>query len=602
MSQQITQYLKRMNITQRFYLGFATMLGALLVMGIIYSISFFHNRYFFNDQITQAQVLKTNLSEITQVNTKTIQNFEILQQQASKVGVLYEDLANLRNIRNEIASLNFKPSQQRKLDRLVGELLAWQNTQAGKHPFIAPYAGQFTILSELLRTNPSEDVVRDIGLVIEDITGKITEETLAFSTKTQETMGSVKANLTQLNTNLSTQGETLHQTVQSLMGLGETNYTHAIYLLIASIVFALTLAFMALMVKLIVTDTRKMRTYFQQVIHDDQHIDLRGRMVIDAQSKDEMDCIGKVIGTVFQSVERTILEVSNIGYGAQHAAKSLQKTSQTLMGTILAQESSIDTMREPIAKLKQTLTNAQGMSEQTRDALRQNISVMEQFIQGIETLHQNVQQSKEEQIDVNSHMQELFTQVQEMKSVLNIIDDIADQTNLLALNAAIEAARAGEYGKGFSVVADEVRKLAEKTQNSLGNIDVIVKQMVESVRKNSTKLGHVTLLMDTTALHMNDLGSLANKTKKEVTHSLHIADKSVELAKMVGESVNTLISQMQESLSLSVTNRGNAQAVSGVSQELFSISHTLTETLSKFVHQETQRLERTAPIPLTFVA
>lgn len=597
MSQQITHLLKRMNITQRFYLGFITIIGALLVMGIIYSIGFFHNRYFFNEQITQ-----THLGETTQVNDKSIQDFEMLQQQASKVGILYEDLAHLRTIRNDIASLNFKPSQQRKLERLANELVEWQNTQAGQHPFVAPYAGQFTILAELLRTNPSDDVVRDIGLVIEDITGKITEETLAFNTKTQETMTSLKANLTRLNTNLSSEGETLQQTVQSLIDLSETNQEHTIYLLVACFIFTLTLAFMALMVKLIVIDTHKMRAFFHQVIHDEKHIDLRSRMIVPAYSKDEMDGIAKVIGTVFESVENTISEVSNIGYGAQNAAQTLQKTSQTLMGTILAQESSIDTMREPIAKLKQTLFDAKGMSEETRNALHQNILVMEHFIQGIEDLHINVIKSKEEQLEVNAHMQELFSQVQDMKSVLNIIDDIADQTNLLALNAAIEAARAGEHGRGFAVVADEVRKLAEKTQDSLGSIDTIVKQMVESVRKNSAKLGHVTLLMDNTALHMNDLGSLASSTKNEVTHSLHVADKSMELAKIVAQNVNTLIAQMQESLSLSVTNRGNAQAVSTVSQELFSISHTLTETLSKFVHQETHKFERTLPRPLTFVA
>ena len=99
----------------------------------------------------------------------------------------------------------------------------------------------------------------------------------------------MKQSLTHVNQNLLEDERHLSSNVEALVKLEQSQFEQAAYLSIATIVFLMTLALMALMVKLIVADTQRLRNFFQSVIHDPKHIDLRQSITPLKGSKDEME-------------------------------------------------------------------------------------------------------------------------------------------------------------------------------------------------------------------------------------------------------------------------------------------------------------------------
>ncbi|MCL1067695.1 methyl-accepting chemotaxis protein [Shewanella olleyana] len=135
----------------------------------------------------------------------------------------------------------------------------------------------------------------------------------------------------------------------------------------------------------------------------------------------------------------------------------------------------------------------------------------------------------ESQIDnAGQNIQLLDDEVNNIASVLSVIQSIAEQTNLLALNAAIEAARAGDQGRGFAVVADEVRQLAQRTQSS-----------TEQIHQMIAKLQHAT-----------------QDAKLSVSQSVQTSSHTVEKSKLVADELSNIaqslsaISSMSEQISV----------------------------------------------------
>jgi Methyl-accepting chemotaxis protein (MCP) signalling domain len=65
----------------------------------------------------------------------------------------------------------------------------------------------------------------------------------------------------------------------------------------------------------------------------------------------------------------------------------------------------------------------------------------------------------------------------QIRTISEVIDEIAGRINLLAFNTAVESERAGSQGKGLAVLASEVRRLARETTQAAKNIQKIAQEI-----------------------------------------------------------------------------------------------------------------------------
>ncbi len=243
--------------------------------------------------------------------------------------------------------------------------------------------------------------------------------------------------------------------------------------------------------------------------------DLRAKIDVDDRN-DEISQVGRGVNLFVENARLIMEEIKGISTSnktsmdklvqiAQETQKSM-KDSSTTLNSVKNKATDVASMMnasiEQSQGLRKRLIETQGLVKESKDAIG------DLFSQIIESAH-----TEEE---LSSQVEQLSRNADDVKSILDIINDIADQTNLLALNAAIEAARAGEHGRGFAVVADEVRNLAGRTQKSLAEINSTIMVIVQEINAVSSQMNLNSQKME----RLSDMSKSVQETYEKMSSNL----------------------------------------------------------------------------------
>lgn len=220
-----------------------------------------------------------------------------------------------------------------------------------------------------------------------------------------------------------------------------------------------------------------------------------------------------------------------LGHNADRLATAVERSSEGLNHQQAETEQIASAITQMVASIQDVARHAQmtAVSAEGSNTCASNGQiVMADAREAILSLTDEIE-------NATSVIDQLAVSSENINGILDVITGIAEKTNLLALNAAIEAARAGEHGRGFAVVAEEVRNLAQRSQESVCE----VQSLLESLQQGSRKATGVMRQSQTKARETVERALQAADALQEITAGVNqITDMNTQIACAVEQQLN----------------------------------------------------------------
>jgi methyl-accepting chemotaxis protein len=358
--------------------------------------------------------------------------------------------------------------------------------------------------------------------------------------------------------------------------IAHTNMILIISLIIAGILFAILAS--VFFFKEIFSPLQTLKQRIADLVSGEK--DLTKRLEI--KEGNEFGEAAHEVNKFIEMIQTTINKVKSLGHQNKEIANEIALASHIIREGTQHEQALVLKTSSKSNDIQNLLNETLEATTQTQEKILAAEEELLSARESLDTLSNEVDTFVTTETELLDELSSLKSDADQVKDVLNIIREIAEQTNLLALNAAIEAARAGEHGRGFAVVADEVRKLAERTQKGLGEIDISVSTIVQSINDVGDKMANNTKNIEALADVSNDVKTKINITTEAIESSTQVANKSKEDSLKMSENLKEIIHYISDIDALSTANMTSVTSIESDLEKLVKIASSLQASIDEF--------------------
>jgi len=300
---------------------------------------------------------------------------------------------------------------------------------------------------------------------------------------------------------------------------------------------------------------------------------------------DRNDEIGDLASAFNQFVERircTLIDVHERATATFAKSNEIQSIAQQSVNSLVGQCREAESASSVVTQLSQDIASTSSHTEDASLQARDAADAARQGVQLVETTSARMQQLATDTQESADRVAALSGRVQEIGSIVGVIEEIAAGTNLLALNASIEAARAGEHGRGFAVVAGEVRRLAERTAQATQQVSSLISGIQEETQRAATDIGEACTHAEEGAHAVSSLSQTFEHISRLVFEVNDRIAKIADAARGEATAADSATNTIRTVASSAKESADGAEQVVLASNHLIQIGEKLEELVGQF--------------------